>query len=73
MHYFNTLNYFDKRKTFHADSFQFLWIPTLWYTKYCNIDITAEYFDDRHGLLNMHEKSSMCQLFFIHTLNENKS
>lgn len=72
MHYFNTLIYFDKRKTFNADSFQFLLIPMLWYTKYCNIDITVEYFDDKHGFLNMHEKSSMCQLFFIHTLNENK-
>lgn len=20
----------------------------LWYTKYCNIDITVEYFDDKH-------------------------
>lgn len=49
MHYFNTLIYFGKRETFHADSFQFLWVPMLWYTKYCNIDITVEYFDDKHG------------------------
>lgn len=66
------LTYFGKRETFHADSFQFFWIPTLRYAKYRNIDVTVEYFDDKHGLLNMHEKSSMYQLVFIRTLNENK-